>query len=569
VELKTYVAQDSTGAVIPGATATLYLNGSDELAVGLKDASGADLANPMVTDENGVIVFQAPNGIYQLQFTLGPLPGPRFTIQFLDVGGTLEEVQGYAAQANDLVEEAKLIYDADLYDSPADALADTNLAVGKYFRVPGGTQYAFGYYKKNSEQSYTSVTSVPTAAQVSTMNEQLASRLESAVFYSLVQQIDPMGNGKDLIYCVRDAAGYQTWLGISKEDGGPSEHAERLIRARLGISTRTNFMADGEEIAWAVTDAAGNLTDVAVRQLDGQLADYAVRRIGDRILTRVSTEISGQLDPLKVPRDAPGFQTLASIGRWGAQRGRGESVTSPINFTTPTNNQGGRLTFRSPYSNDGPMLLVIYFGGVNSSSSLTPPVEYDAALADGICWARCAFSGNNYGSPAAMEDVADVYAQACKLAPIGGVVLLGNSMGGMPALNALLRGVVPGVLGLYLTDPVCNLWDRYNSERKAMIQSAYGISADSSNYSARTQGYDPVLRHWSDFRGAPVHIIASTGDTLVPIETNAQQLYDKFHQHLDITLDVKTTAGHNTSDRFDVNALRAFIRKCTSGNILK
>ena len=571
MELKTYVAQDSTGAVIPGAQATLYIDGTNDLATGLANADGEPIANPMVTNSGGAITFRAPNGIYQLQFNLGPILGTRFTIQFLDVTETIDQVEGIAEKAADLVEEAKTIYDADLYDTAFDALQDATLLPGKYFRVIGNAgQSAFNYYKKMSTTNYILMASIPTAQQVTTMNTAMTSKLEISVFNAVIQKQDPLTPASDVGYVVRDARGYQTWLAVSLVDGGPSKHAEDMIRSRLGMTVRTDFMADGEQIAWAVTDAAGNLTDLAIRRFDGQLADYAVRRIGSRILGEVNKTINAQLDPLKLTREPPGFQVLASIGRWGAMRGRGESVTSPINFVTPTNNQNARLTFaNTPYSNDGPMLLIIYFGGVGSGPTLTPPPEYAAANNDGIIWARCNFEGDHYGSPKAMQDVADLYAQACKLAPVGGVMLLGNSMGGMGALNALLTGVVPGVLGLYLTDPVCNLWDRYNSTRQGLIQTAYGINANGIDYSTKTAGYDPVLRHWTDFRGAPVYCIASTGDNLVPITTNAQQLYDTFHQHLDFVLDVHTTDGHGAADRFDTTALRAFIRKITYGSILK
>lgn len=573
MELKTYVAQDSTGAVIAGAQASLYLDGTETLATGLTNADGAEIANPMVTNSNGVVTFKAPNGIYQLQFNLGPIIGSRFTIQFLDVSETIGEVKAISDESQRLLDEAKVIYDADLYDSITAATGDPNLAVGKYFRVPGAVnQAAFYYYKKTgtAANSYQSITSIPTASQVITMNNAMETKLESAVFNAVIQKEDRFSTPSDIGYVVRDAKGFQTWLGVSLKDGGPSDHSERMIRDRLGLKVQTDFMADGEQIAWAVTDAAGNLTDLAIRRIDGQLADYAVRRIGARLLDGVNKTIRAELDPMKLTRDAPGFQVLASMSRWAAQRGRGESITSPINFTTPINNQNARLTFgNTPYSNDGPMLLIIYFGGVGSGPTLTPPPEYASLANDGIIWARCNFEGDHYGSPKAMQDVGNVYTQACKLAPIGGVMLLGNSMGGMGALNALLTGVVPGVLGMYLTDPVCNLWDRYNSTRQGLIQTAYGIASNGSDYSTKTAGYDPMLRHWTDFRGTPVYCIASTGDDLVPIATNAQMLYDTFSQHLDFTLDVHTTAGHGAADRFDPIALRDFIRKICSGTILK
>lgn len=576
MELKTYVAQDANGVVMPGAQALLLLNGTETPATGITDKDGNPLSNPMVTDKNGILSFMAPDGIYQLQFTLGPLVGPRITIQLIDLQGQVDQAQQIVDQGEDTFERIKSLVNGRIYANVTEAQADTvNLPVNAYFAVPGaplGQTGAFTYYKlilSGGSRQYQLVTTIPSAAQVTAMNTVIEGKLDAVKFSAVILSSDPASVDSGLIYCVRDLMGYQTWLGVSKIDGGPSPHAERMIRDRLGITTRANFLADGEEIAWAVTDKNGVLTDLAIRAIDGQLADYAVKRISGRMLQSVNQNIASQLDPLTIGRDAPGFQIFSSAARWAAIRGRGQSLTGPISFTTTTNQQNARLTFPTPYQQDDLMLLVIYFGGVGSGPTLTPPPEYAAANNDGIIWARCNFEGDHYGSPKCMQDVAEVYEQACKRAPVGGVVLLGNSMGGMGALNALLTKAVPGVLGLYLTDPVCNLWDRYNSNRQGLIQTAYGIASNGSNYSTQTAGYDPVLRHWSDFRGVPVYCIASSGDDQVPMATNAQQLYDTFSAHLDFTLIDKGTAGHNAADRFDSEALRAFLRKCASGSILK
>lgn len=575
MELKTYVAQDSNGSVMPGAQALLLVNGTDTPATGITDKDGNSLPNPMTTDANGVLSFMAPDGIYQLQFSLGPLIGPRITIQLLDLAGQITKAQQVVDQGNDTYERVKMLVMGRIYDTVTGALNDpTNVPVGAYFAVPAtaaGQIGAFTYYKlimSGSVRNYQLVTTIPTSAQVSAMQVSLDSKLEVVKFDAVVRYSDPAFGGTGLLYCVRDSKGNQTWLGVSEVDGGPSPHAERMLRDKLGIQVRTNFLADGEEIAYAVTDKNGVLTDLAIRAIDGQLADYAVRRISGRMLASVNQNIANQLDPLTIGRDAPGFQIMSSICRWAALRGRGFSATGPISDVTPTNKQNARYTFPSPYSGDAPMMLVIYFGGVGSGNTLTPPPEYAAANNDGIIWARCNFEGDHYGSPKAMQDVAEVYASVCKMLPVGGVVLMGNSMGGMGALNALLTKAVPGVLGLYLTDPVANLWDRYNSSRQGLIKTAYGIQSNGSDYSTKTAGYDPVLRHWSDFRGVPVYCIASSGDDQVPFATNAKQLYDTFSAHLDFTLIDKGTAGHNASDRFDPVAFRAFLRKCASGSIL-
>lgn len=273
-------------------------------------------------------------------------------------------------------------------------------------------------------------------------------------------------------------------------------------------------------------------------------------------------DVGSSTDELTAPNTAPPFQILASTTAWAAARGRAApAITSPQNFVTATNSQNARLTSVSPYSGDSPLLLCIYVGGVDGNTDLNVPAHYVDSITDGVIWARCQFSGNSYGSPAAMQDMRDVYNQACRLAPVGGVVLVGNSMGAIVAINAVTTGAIPGVLGVYITDPVVNLRQRYDGTRKAMISAAYGIASNGSDYDVKTAGHDPALRNWSAFRGVPFHIIGSTGDTTVPFASNGQVLATKLAGHNDVTLITRTSAGHGSPDRFSLELLRDFLAK--------
>lgn len=268
------------------------------------------------------------------------------------------------------------------------------------------------------------------------------------------------------------------------------------------------------------------------------------------------------------PLEPPPFQLMASAGRWAVHRARDESLVGPIGFATQANAQPARLTFQTPYSGDGPLLLCMYFGGIDDAA-LAPREEYAPVLRQGVIWARCRFSGNSYGSPAAMQDARDVYERACQLAPVGGVVLVGHSMGALAALNAATTGAVPGVLGVYLTDPVVSLAERFAGGRRELIRQAYGIAADGSDYATRTAGHDPALQPWPAFRGVPIHCIASTGDTMVPYEMHAELLRDKLQAHNDITLVTRTSAGHGAPDRFSAELLSEFLRKVARGAIIE
>ena len=71
MELKTFIARDDEGNIVPSASVSVYLPGSIILATGLQDADGAALANPFVGDTGGKIVFAAPDGNYDLNVVGG------------------------------------------------------------------------------------------------------------------------------------------------------------------------------------------------------------------------------------------------------------------------------------------------------------------------------------------------------------------------------------------------------------------------------------------------------------------------------------------------------------------
>lgn len=578
MELKTYTVQDATGNIVPNATVFLYRLSDGELAENLINGNNEPLSNPFRANPDGVATFGAPDGEYEISFGIGPVTGPRIRLNFLDTTQQLNETiaaRDLAVQAHASMEA---INNAKTFSSLSAGLAA--VAVGEVFRVTTAVQNSAGfqYYLKNSASSAQTLQAVPNQQSFNNLDSAIKDKLDTYRFEDLVQ-VAKQGTG--LIYCVRDSANNQTWLGVSAVDGGPSPWAEEMIRLRLGMTKNGSFAAGEEELFFAIADNQKRLTDLSLRARDGQLADFVVERLAQRIGDKlgVTKETIGQLlGDVKMTPDYPGFQIISSIARWSGSRYKpsptatpigGSSVQSPWNFGTKTYNQAGRLNFVNGYTSEQPLLLVLYVGGVNSGSDLTTPSYYTDLIAEGVVFARCNYHGNHYGQPQAIQDMIEVYETACKTLPIAGVVLLGNSMGAMLALNALTTKAIPGVLGLYLTDPVANLWDRYNSERKGMIQAAYGINSNGIDYSTKTAGYDPMLRDWSDYRGIPIYCIASSGDTLVPYESNAKMLSEKLAGHNDFTLIDKGTAGHNTADRFDVNALRAFILKVCQGTIFK
>lgn len=99
MELKTYFAQDRNGSLIPLANVAVYLTGTTTLATGLQKVDGSTLANPFTADADGKIQFYAPDGIYDMQVSLGSNTGVKVTFQCLDVQQQLTDANSAADRA--------------------------------------------------------------------------------------------------------------------------------------------------------------------------------------------------------------------------------------------------------------------------------------------------------------------------------------------------------------------------------------------------------------------------------------------------------------------------------------
>lgn len=108
MELKTYFAQDRTGNLIPSANVSIYLTGTTTLASGLTNVSGTPLANPFTADADGKIQFRAPDGIYDMQVSLGTTTGVKVTFQCVDVEQQLSDANSAADRAEAAAESIEV-----------------------------------------------------------------------------------------------------------------------------------------------------------------------------------------------------------------------------------------------------------------------------------------------------------------------------------------------------------------------------------------------------------------------------------------------------------------------------
>ncbi|WP_230670805.1 alpha/beta fold hydrolase [Rathayibacter sp. Leaf248] len=380
---------------------------------------------------------------------------------------------------------------------------------------------------------------------------------------------------EDLLVAITDKTGVLTWLSARRSTGGPSAIAEKFLRAMLRIFNLGDGTGPG--LLYSVTDANGVPTDLTVRSSDGGVADFVLKRQAPRLAPLLVPFLQGVFSPvgltvksdLAVGAHAALAPLLSSIARGAGRYADGVALpANPYNFTSSTE-QPSRLTFPTSRTDATPLPLVIVFEGVGAYTGLDVRAGW-AGIQNtaGVIYARSAFHGDSYGSAAAMSDAAELYRKALEIAPISHVILVGNSMGGIAAQNALIRGDVPNVTGLYLVDPTYDLRQRYDGGRKDEVTAAYGLAADGSDYTAKTAGYDPALQPASAWRGVPVRIVCSTGDTVVPKTAHADKLATKLATTNDVQLLNTGDVGHNTPARFISADLAAFILKVSGGPII-
>ncbi|MFW8769952.1 MULTISPECIES: hypothetical protein [Klebsiella] len=376
--------------------------------------------------------------------------------------------------------------------------------------------------------------------------------------------------GEELLLTILDGEDNPTALSVRKSDGMFTNPVIENIKERTGRTDPGHIDSGGEELLFSLSDDNDNPTALSVRKSDGMFTDAVIKDIKERLdLPSNDEEVSPNF---KTYDRAPDFQLISSVARGLSRHVAGTALPAKSYTFVNSYGQGNIIKLPTGYSDATPIPLVLILDGVagDSTGSATPPsirAAYDVLLSNGIAMAKSRYHGDSYGSPKCMADLLELYQKACEIAPIGAVILYGNSMGGIAAQNCLLTNTIPSVAGLYLVDPTYDLYQRYTNGRASEINAAYECT--SATYAEKTAGYDPALRHWSEYRGLPIHIRASSLDTSVRLSLHGQKLKTYLGEHNDVTLFDTQTAGHNIADRFDGEDLMSFIHaKCISGQVI-
>lgn len=191
---------------------------------------------------------------------------------------------------------------------------------------------------------------------------------------------------------------------------------------------------------------------------------------------------------------------------------------------------------------------------------------------NGYAWVESAGGGvSTWGSPTALTSYEQALQWIAGQLNVGPVVVLGRSMGGLPAywLYAKSTVVAPYRAGLIISSGVTDLHYRYYSyataSKQATMRAAYGAASD-ADWDVKTAGHDPMLFPVSLWDGAKVLELVGTADTNVEPGPNGYAIRARWagHPALDL-LTVRQGGDHTTANGtfFEVPAMTAFLTTVT------
>jgi hypothetical protein len=142
---------------------------------------------------------------------------------------------------------------------------------------------------------------------------------------------------------------------------------------------------------------------------------------------------------------------------------------------------------------------------------------------------------------------------------------LSASGGAFPLLNGIAWGSIPTPTAVALIGPGIDLAAIYNGPDSAtfqpLIKTAYGIASDSSDYAAKTAGFDPALHQGALYHGIPFRIYTTATDPTVPRATHVDPFVAKILPYVPEADIVVGSGGHLDSSQYQAANVIAFFNK--------
>lgn len=183
-----------------------------------------------------------------------------------------------------------------------------------------------------------------------------------------------------------------------------------------------------------------------------------------------------------------------------------------------------------------------------------------ALLGAGYMVAGSLASGPNWGNQAGLDAYGALEASVrARGLTVTKSVLLGVSMGGLPALLSYAVNEIPNLIGVLGVCPVCNLGDMWTrGVYTESIRGAFGIAENGSDYAAKTSGYDPALLAGATWNGKRLRFYASADDAVAPKAEHSDAIDALATGAAESTV-VACSGAHGDTDQFRASDVLATV----------
>lgn len=220
----------------------------------------------------------------------------------------------------------------------------------------------------------------------------------------------------------------------------------------------------------------------------------------------------------------------------------------PSALEQSTTSGGERIRWvTAPEASDRPRPTVLYCHGAGADSRQFTRLGAWRELRgwlirNGWMWIECTGGGRfGWGNTASRQAYEAAVSIVGERAPLGPIVVLGRSMGGIVAHWLLTRSevVAPLCSGAIINSGVQDLLAAYRSGLwTSSLEDAYGVRGERA-FALATEGHDPMRFDPSRWSGTRVLQLVATQDDLVPPEAHGCALRRRY-------------AGHPAQDELDV-----------------
>jgi len=251
----------------------------------------------------------------------------------------------------------------------------------------------------------------------------------------------------------------------------------------------------------------------------------------------------------------------ASVGLIGVRKGTvtveprtGIEGQVPSVHWTSVGNAGMRIALPLNYDSRIPAPLAILFHGNGSDETHWQSNGLGSSIANALSAAGYIVVGaantpnvSTWGAQAGLDAYVAAYRFVRDHYAVSGVVVYGNSMGGIETMLTLAERRIPGIVAAALSVPTFSLANNHaNTNFTGTIRTAYGIASNGSDYDTKTIGHDPALMQPAAFRGIPIYVVIATDDAAVDPTGNGEALVTRLSDSNPLTV-IRATGGHQTS----------------------